>query len=54
MEGLSQKALALRLGLDPYTVRGFEIGGGRSGDRRVCQVFEEYVAATGRREGVGP
>lgn len=51
MEGLSQKALALRLGLDPSTVRAFEAGKGEAGYGRVRLVLEDYVAAAGRREG---
>ena len=42
--GLSQKALALRLGLDPSTVRAWEAGGGDLGHGRVRQVLEEFAA----------
>ena len=43
--GLSQKGLALRLGLDPSTVRAWEAGRGDSGHERVRQVLEEFAAA---------
>ena len=42
--GLSPKALALRLGLDPSTVRAWEAGRGEDGHGRVRQVLLEYVA----------
>lgn len=42
--GLSQKALALRLGLDPSTVRAWEAGRGESGQERVRLLLEEFAA----------
>jgi DNA-binding transcriptional regulator YiaG len=42
--GLSQKAVALRLGLDPSTVRTWEAGRGESGHGRVRRVLEAFVA----------
>lgn len=49
VSGLSQKALALRLGLDPSTVRAWEGGRGDLGHGRVRQVLGEFVAAACRR-----
>jgi DNA-binding transcriptional regulator YiaG len=43
--GLSRKALALRLGLDPGTVRAWEAGRGSSGQGRVRRALEEFVVA---------
>lgn len=43
--GLSQKALALRLELDPATVRAWEAGRGESGQGRVRRMLEEFVEA---------
>jgi transcriptional regulator with XRE-family HTH domain len=41
--GLSQKALALRLGLDPSTVRAWEAGRVGAGHGRVREVLEEFM-----------
>jgi transcriptional regulator with XRE-family HTH domain len=41
--GLSQKGLALRLGLVPSTVRAWELGQGESGHERVRQALQEFV-----------
>jgi DNA-binding transcriptional regulator YiaG len=43
--GLSSKALALRLGLNPSTVRAWEAGRVRHVHGRVRQVLEEFMAA---------
>ncbi len=51
--GLSQKALALHLGLDPSTVRAWEAGRVGDGHDRVRQTLEEFMAAVAiTREGV--
>jgi transcriptional regulator with XRE-family HTH domain len=42
--GISQKTLALKLGLDPSTVRAWEAGRGSVGHGRVRHVLEEFVA----------
>jgi len=41
--GLSQKGLAIRLALDPATVRAWEAGRGESGQGRVRRMLEEFV-----------
>jgi transcriptional regulator with XRE-family HTH domain len=46
--GLSPKALALRLGLDPSTVRAWEAGKGSAGQDRVRRLLEEFVADSPR------
>ena len=42
--GLSQKALALGLGLDPSTVRAWESGRVGAGHERVREVLEDFMA----------
>lgn len=51
-EGLSQKALALRLGLDPSTVRAWEAGEVALRHGRVRQLLLEYVGAVERHTEV--
>jgi DNA-binding transcriptional regulator YiaG len=50
--GLSQKALALRLGLDPSTVRIWEAGRGESGQGRVRRLLEDFVEEEFGRRGI--
>jgi len=47
--GLDQKALALRLGLDPSTVRAWEAGRGSTGHSRVRQALHEFALEVERR-----
>ena len=50
--GLSQKALALRMGLDPSTVRAWESGRVGAGHERVREVLEDFMAeVSAERQG---
>ena len=42
-EGLSQRGLAARLGLDPTTIQAWEWGRVKQVQKRVQRIFEEYV-----------
>lgn len=54
LSGLSQKALALRLGLDPSTLRAWEAGRGESGHGQVREALEAYLAERSMEEAGGP
>jgi DNA-binding transcriptional regulator YiaG len=49
--GLSQKGLALRLGLDPSTVRAWEAGRVGDGHERVREALEEFIGAVAITSG---